>query len=83
MDNDEIEARVKRVITEHLGVDEEKLKPDALLIDDIGADSLDCIEVIMALEEEFTCEIPDEEAEKCLTVGDVITLIKCKIPKAA
>jgi acyl carrier protein len=80
---DEIEARVKKIIAEHLGVDEAKVTPEAKLEDDLGADSLDCVELIMAMEEESDCEITDEEAEKVIVVRDAFTLIETKIRKAA
>jgi len=63
------EDRVKKVIMEHLGVKEDQITDDASFVDDLGADSLDTVELVMALEEEFDCEIPDEEAEKITTVG--------------
>lgn len=64
------EERVKAIIMEQLGVTEEQLKPEASFIDDLGADSLDTVELVMALEEEFDVEIPDEDAENIKTVGD-------------
>ena len=67
----DIESRVKKVIVEQLGVKEEDVRAEASFIDDLGADSLDTVELVMALEEEFDTEIPDEEAEKIRTVGDV------------
>jgi acyl carrier protein len=72
------EARVIKVIVEQLGVKEEDVKPEASFIDDLGADSLDTVELVMALEEEFEVEIPDEEAEKIRTVADVMSFIKDK-----
>lgn len=63
------EDRVKKVIMEQLGVKEEQITDNASFVDDLGADSLDTVELVMALEEEFDCEIPDEEAEKITTVG--------------
>ena len=66
-----IEQRVKAIITEQLGVNPDQVTPDAKFIEDLGADSLDTVELVMALEEEFGHEIPDEEAEKLQTVGDV------------
>jgi len=71
-----IENRVKEIITEQLGVDEKEVTPDASFIDDLGADSLDTVELVMALEEEFDIEISDEDAEKIITVGDAINYIK-------
>jgi acyl carrier protein len=71
-----IPKRVTDIIVEHLGAEEDKVVPEASFIDDLGADSLDVIELVMAFEEEFGCEIPDEEAEKILTVGDAINYIE-------
>lgn len=68
--------KVKDIIVEQLGVDEDKVTMEASFIDDLGADSLDIVELIMAFEEEFDVEIPDDEAEKIVTVGDVIDRIK-------
>ena len=73
-----IEDRVKNVIKEQLGVKEEEITRDASLMDDLGADSLDLIELVMELEEEFAIEIPDEDAENIHTVGEVITYIEGK-----
>ena len=70
-----IETRVKEIITEQLGVDEKEVTPDASFIDDLGADSLDTVELVMALEEEFDIEISDEDAEKIITVVDAINYI--------
>ena len=67
--------RVKKIVVEHLGVDEEKVTPNASFVDDLGADSLDTVELVMAFEEEFGCEIPDEAAEKILTIQDAINYI--------
>ena len=71
-----IEERVKNIIVEQLGVKPEQVVPAASLIDDLGADSLDTVELVMALEEEFETEIPDEEAEKIRTVGQINDYIK-------
>ena len=71
-----IYEKVKDIIVEQLGVDPEKVTSEASFIDDLGADSLDIVELIMALEEEFDLEIPDEEAEKVTTVGEVVEYIK-------
>ena len=68
--------RLKRVIVEQLGVEENEITLESSFIDDLGADSLDIVELIMALEEEFDIEIPDEDAEKILTVGDALDYIK-------
>ena len=67
--------KVKSIIVEQLGVDEEEVTPDASFVDDLGADSLDTVELVMAFEEEFGCEIPDDAAEKTLTVKDAIAFI--------
>lgn len=75
MSND-IEKRVKAIIRDQLGVGEEEVTPNAEFIGNLGADSLDIVELIMALEEEFDLEIPDEEAEKIRTVDDVIQYVK-------
>jgi len=68
--------KVRDIIVEQLGVDEEDVKMEASFIDDLGADSLDIVELIMAIEEEFDLEIPDKEAEKITTVGDAVEYIK-------
>lgn len=73
-----IEAKVKKVIAEKLGVDEATIKNDASFSEDLGADSLDNVELIMALEEEFNCQIPDEEAEKLTTVQQAIDYVKSR-----
>ena len=73
-----IEQRVKAIITEQLGVNADQVTSDAKFIEDLGADSLDTVELVMALEEEFGQEIPDEEAEKLQSVGDVIKYIEEK-----
>lgn len=71
-----IEARVRSIIADQLGVNEEEIKTESRFVEDLGADSLDIVELIMAMEEEFETEIPDEEAEKIQTVGDVISYIE-------
>ena len=71
-----VEEKVKKIIVEQLGVEESQVNPGAKFIEDLGADSLDTVELVMALEEEFGLEIPDEEAEKILTVGAAIQYIK-------
>jgi len=70
------EKRIKEIIVEQLGVDEAQITPEASFIDDLGADSLDTVELVMAFEEEFNIEIPDEDAEKIRTVQDVIDYLK-------
>ena len=74
----DIENRVKKIVVEHLGIDEGKVVETASFIDDLGADSLDTVELVMAFEEEFGSEISDSEAEKILTVGDAIKFIESK-----
>ena len=74
----EIPDKVKEVIVEQLGVDPEKVKPEASFIDDLGADSLDIVELVMAMEESFEIEIPDEDAEKLKTVQDVADYLNSK-----
>ena len=71
-----IEERVKKIVVDQLGVKEEDVTPNASFVDDLGADSLDTVELVMALEEEFGHEIPDEQAEKLQSVGDVIKYIE-------
>jgi acyl carrier protein len=73
-----IADKVKKIIVEQLGVSEDQVTPEAKLIEDLGADSLDTVELVMALEEEFGADIPDEEAEKINTVGDAIAYIESK-----
>jgi acyl carrier protein len=70
-----VENRVKSIIADQLGVAEDQIKPESKFIEDLGADSLDIVELIMAMEEEFQTEIPDEEAEKIRTVGDAINYV--------
>ena len=71
----DVADRVKKIVVEHLGVDESKVTENASFIDDLGADSLDIVELVMAFEEEFGVEIPDDAAEKITTVKDAITFI--------
>jgi acyl carrier protein len=73
-----LDAKVKNIIVEQLGVDAERVKAEASFIDDLGADSLDIVELVMAMEEEFDLEIPDEAAEKLRTVGDVTKYLQSK-----
>jgi acyl carrier protein len=72
----DVAQRVKKIVVEHLGVDENKVSEGASFIDDLGADSLDTVELVMAFEEEFSVEIPDDAAEKIQTVGDAIKFIQ-------
>ncbi|GAA0699218.1 acyl carrier protein [Dyella sp. SG562] len=71
-----IEERVKKIVVEQLGVKEDEVQPSSSFVDDLGADSLDTVELVMALEEEFETEIPDEEAEKITTVQQAVDYIK-------
>ncbi len=73
---DNIEERVKKVIAEKLGVEAETIKNEASFVEDLGADSLDTVELVMALEEEFACQIPDEDAEKITNVQQAIDYVK-------
>ncbi len=75
---DDVASKVKKIVTDHLGIDEAKVTEEASFIDDLGADSLDTVELVMAFEEEFGSEISDSEAEKILTVGDAIKFIDNK-----
>jgi acyl carrier protein len=72
----DIGERVKKIVVEHLGVEPDKVTDNASFIDDLGADSLDTVELVMAFEEEFGCEIPDDAAETILTVGDAIKFLE-------
>jgi acyl carrier protein len=72
----DVAERVKKIVVEHLGVDESKVTDNASFIDDLGADSLDTVELVMAFEEEFGCEIPDDAAEKIVTVKDAVNFIE-------
>jgi acyl carrier protein len=74
-----IEERVKKIVVDQLGVKEEDVTPNASFVDDLGADSLDTVELVMALEEEFETEIPDEEAEKITTVQQAVDYIKAHV----
>jgi len=76
MSVENVEERVKNIIVEQLGVEADQVKPEAQFVNDLGADSLDTVELIMALEEEFDVEIPDEKAEKIKTVGEAIAYIQ-------
>jgi len=76
-----IEQRVKKIVAEQLGVNESEIKIESSFVDDLGADSLDTVELVMALEEEFECEIPDEEAEKITTVQQAIDYVNVHLKK--
>ena len=76
-----IEDRVRKIVVQQLGVKEEELKNDASFVDDLGADSLDTVELVMALEEEFETEIPDEKAEKITTIREAINYIESNLNK--
>ena len=73
--SDDISSKVKKIVADHLGIDEAKVTEESSFIDDLGADSLDTVELVMAFEEEFEIEIPDEEAEKIATVEDAVNYI--------
>jgi acyl carrier protein len=77
----EIETRVKKIVVEQLGVKEDEITVDASFVDDLGADSLDTVELVMALEEEFETEIPDEDAEKIITIKDAVKYIVERMQK--
>jgi acyl carrier protein len=76
-----IEQRVKKIVAEQLGVNEADIKNESNFVDDLGADSLDTVELVMALEEEFECEIPDEDAEKITTVQQAIDYVNANVKK--
>jgi acyl carrier protein len=76
-----VEQRVKKIVAEQLGVNEAEIKNESSFVDDLGADSLDTVELVMALEEEFETEIPDEDAEKITTVKDAVSYIEGKTGK--
>jgi acyl carrier protein len=76
MSDGTIEAKVKDIIVEQLGVNADQVKPEAKMIEDLGADSLDAVELVMAIEEEFGIEVPDEEAEKLISVGDITSYVE-------
>ncbi len=75
----EVMDKVRGIIVDQLGVDEEEVKPEAAFVDDLGADSLDVVELVMALEEEFNLEIPDEDAERISTVSEAVNYIEEKL----
>ena len=76
--SEDISSKVKKIVADHLGIDEAKVTEESSFIDDLGADSLDTVELVMAFEEEFECEIPDDAAEKIQTVKDAIDFISSK-----
>ena len=76
--SDDISSKVKKIVADHLGIDQVKVEDESSFIDDLGADSLDTVELVMAFEEEFGAEISDSQAEKILTVGDAIKFIEGK-----
>ncbi len=76
-----IEQRVKKIVAEQLGVNEADIKNESSFVDDLGADSLDTVELVMALEEEFECEIPDEDTEKITTVQQAIDYVNANVKK--
>ena len=76
--SDDVSGKVRKIVADHLGIDEAKVTEESSFIDDLGADSLDTVELVMAFEEEFGSEISDNEAEKILTVGDAIKFIESK-----
>ncbi len=73
-----LSARVHSIVTDQLGVDKDSLRPEANLLDDLGADSLDVVELVMALEEEFSIEVPDDDVENIRTVGDIVQYIEAR-----
>ena len=76
--SENVSSKVKKIVADHLGIDEAKVTEESSFIDDLGADSLDTVELVMAFEEAFDVEIPDEKAETILTVGDAITHLESK-----
>ncbi len=76
---EEIQAKLKEIVMDRLNAEEEQIKPEASFVEDLGADSLDIVELIMGIEEEFDIEIPDEDAEKLTTVGEAMSYVKAKL----
>ena len=76
--SEDVSSKVKKIVADHLGIDESKVTEESSFIDDLGADSLDTVELVMAFEEAFDVEIPDEKAETILTVGDAIAHLEAK-----
>lgn len=81
MDENQVFETVKKVVVEQLGVSDSEVKKESSYVDDLGADSLDTVELVMALEEAFGCEIPDEDAEKIKTVGDTVSYVMAHAKK--
>ena len=79
MDSASLEEKVKEIVVDKLGVDSEQVSSDASFVDDLGADSLDTVELVMAFEDEFDIEIPDEDAEKIVNVGDAVSYLEDKM----
>ncbi len=79
MQSEEVLAKLKELVMDRLNVEEDQIKPDASFVEDLGADSLDIVELIMGIEEEFDVEIPDEDAEKLTNVGEALTYVKQKL----
>ena len=76
--SEDVSSKVKKIVADHLGIDESKVTEDSSFIDDLGSDSLDTVELVMAFEEAFDVEIPDDKAETILTVGDAISHLESK-----
>ena len=74
--SDDVKGKIKKIVADHLGIEEEKVTDEASFIDDLGADSLDTVELVMAFEEEFGIEVPEEETDKLLSVGAVVSYIE-------
>lgn len=79
MNLEEVQAKLKEIVMDRLNAEEEQIKPEASFVEDLGADSLDIVELIMGIEEEFDIEIPDEDAEKLTTVGEAMNYVKTKL----
>ena len=81
--SEDVSSKVKKIVADHLGIDEAKVTEESSFIDDLGADSLDTVELVMAFEEEFGCEIPDEVAEKIVTLSDAVNFVQANSGEAA
>ena len=79
MKMEEVQAKLKEIVIDRLNAEEDHIKPEASFVEDLGADSLDIVELIMGIEEEFDIEIPDEDAEKLTTVGEAMAYVKTKL----